>query len=230
MPAPQTAAASHLPLEPLPRPLHSGDGAGPGGDWPNTTRLLPWLIAGFLAVLWLVPIDATTLPVKLPFDSTIDRFELLVLAMTWVLAIGAAGSYGPRWRRSKANIGLAVFLAIATASVLLNLTSIARAEELQLALKKLSLLGCYTAFFIIVATSLRRREIARFAMLLLTLAVIAAVGTVIEYRTGVNYFYHWAAKLPFASVAPEPPDPKYARPSIVGPTHHGRRSQPSWRW
>ncbi len=172
-------------------------------------------------ILWLVPIDATTLPVKLPFDSTIDRFEILVLGMTWVLALGAAGSYGPRWRHSKANLGLAVFLAIATASVVLNLTAVARAEELQLALKKLSLLGCYAAFFVVVATSLRRREVPRFAVLLVVLAAVAAVGTVIEYRTGVNYFYHWAARLPFVSVAPEPPDPKYARPSIVGPTHHG---------
>ena len=193
---------------------------GPGGDWPNTTRVLPWLIAGFLAMLWLIPIDGTYLPIRLPFDSTIDRAALLVILLAWVVALGAR-EYGPRWHRSKVNAGVFVFLLVATASVLLNLTAVARAEELQLALKKLSLLLCYTGFFVVVATSVRPRELQRFLILILALASITALGTVVEYRTGIDHFYRWAAKLPIVSVAAEPGDRRFGRPSIVGPTQHG---------
>jgi hypothetical protein len=58
-------------------------------------------------------------------------------------------------------------------------------------------------------------------ILLIVLASVTAVGTVIEYRTNVNYFYEWTAKLPAVTVGAEPLDPKFGRPSIVGPTGHG---------
>lgn len=194
---------------------------GVGGDWPRTTRVLPWMIALFLVVLWLVPINSTHLPFQLPIDSSIDRVELVALALTWLVAIGASGSYGPRWRSSRLNIAIGIFLLIATASVLLNLTDVVRAEELELAFKKLSLLFCYATFFMVVATSVRQTEMPRFVVLLLGLAAVAAVGTIVEYRTDINYFYEWAAKLPLVSVAGEPPDPLFGRPAIVGPTDHG---------
>ncbi len=192
-----------------------------GGDWPNTTRLLPWLIAAFLVSLWLIPIDATYLPFKLPFDSTIDRFELVGLTLVWLIALASAGPYGPEWRPNRVNVGIAVFLLIAMASVVLNLTNLVRAEELQLAIKKLTVLFCYAIFFVVVATSMRRRELPRFLILMLGLAALTALGTIIEYRTGVNYFHNLAAKLPVLNVEPAPPDPKFGRPSIVGPTQHG---------
>ena len=179
------------------------------------------MIVLFLVVLWLVPINSTHLPFQLPIDSSVDRVELVVLALTWLVAVGAAGSYGPRWRHNRLNVAIVLFLLIATASVPLNLTEVVRAEELQLAFKKLSLLFCYVIFFMIVATSMRRTELSRLIVLILGLASVAAVGTIIEYRTDVNYFYEWAGKLPLVSVAGEPPDPLFGRPAIVGPTDHG---------
>ncbi len=32
-----------------------------GGDWPRTTRVMPWMIAGFLVILWLVPFNVIQL-------------------------------------------------------------------------------------------------------------------------------------------------------------------------
>ncbi len=36
---------------------------GPGGDWPHTTRVIPWMIAAFFGLLWLVPFNAIQLSV-----------------------------------------------------------------------------------------------------------------------------------------------------------------------
>ena len=35
--------------------------AARGGDWPHTTRVLPWMIAGFIVMLWLVPFNTVEL-------------------------------------------------------------------------------------------------------------------------------------------------------------------------
>src|SRR4029079_4691112 len=36
--------------------------------WPHTTRALPWLLAGFLVMIWLVPFGAVVLPGMGPPD------------------------------------------------------------------------------------------------------------------------------------------------------------------
>ncbi len=60
------------------------DDEPPGCDeWPYTTRLLPWALAGFMAMLFLVPIDAITLPIHLPVNGTLDRPVVIALAMLW---------------------------------------------------------------------------------------------------------------------------------------------------
>lgn len=205
--APQTSARASLFTQ------------GPGGDWPRTTRVLPWMIALFLAMLWLTPIDVTTVPVNLPFDSTVIRIALVGVAFTWLLTMGTP--FSPQWRRTPINLAILAFLGIALASVLVNLTDLARQEELTLALKKLALLASYATFYLIVATSVRRSELSKYIILILVLASVAALGTAIEYRTNINYFYQWTTHLPFVQVGPEPPDPKFGRAAIVGPTQHG---------
>ena len=100
-----------------------------GGDWPRTTRLLPWLLAGFLVVLWTIPIDASNLSFQLPIDSRIDRFEIIVILFVWAVAIVGAGRYGPTWRHSKINLAVGAFLLVSTLSVVLNLTDVARATS-----------------------------------------------------------------------------------------------------
>ena len=46
------------------------------GIWPHTTRILPWLAAAFLLMLWLVPFDSITAPFSLGADSKLDRVAL----------------------------------------------------------------------------------------------------------------------------------------------------------
>ena len=51
--------------------------------WPHTRRPLPWLMAIFLAVVFLVPIEAIHLKVSLPFSSDLDRFFVALIFGTW---------------------------------------------------------------------------------------------------------------------------------------------------
>ena len=60
-------------------------------DWPHTTRVLPWMIAGFIAMLWLLPINAITVQASLPVDLKLDRLVLPVIVLTWLLSLAAEG-------------------------------------------------------------------------------------------------------------------------------------------
>jgi hypothetical protein len=44
------------------------DAVSYAGDWPRTTRVLPWMIAAFIAMLWLVPFNQIALAASLPID------------------------------------------------------------------------------------------------------------------------------------------------------------------
>lgn len=201
----------------------AGATGSPGGDWPRTTRPLPWLIAGFLAMVWLVPFDAIDLPIQLPFDTKLDRLALATVAVAWILAVAAGGPGAPRLRSSAVNLPILAFAGVAVASVLLNLDALATLGQTGLALKKLVLLGSYVLFFYIAATSVRATEVRPFAVFLVGLSCVAALAVVYEYRTGTNLLYDWARQLLPAGVTVDVPpgDSKFGRPSVVGPTEHG---------
>src|SRR5262249_44799276 len=97
--------------------------------------------------------------------------------------------------------------------------------ELTFIEKALSQTLAYIVFFLIIATQVRRAEIPAYGRLVLVLAVITALGTLYESRTGYNVFYDLTGKLlsPIANVGPSPTNihPIYDRPLIVGPTRHG---------
>ena len=46
--------------------------------WPRTTRLLPWMFAGFIALIWLTPFNAIEINVSLPIELRLDRLVLPV--------------------------------------------------------------------------------------------------------------------------------------------------------
>ena len=57
------------------------------GDWPRTTRPLPWALAGFMAMLFLLPFDSIDLPLGLPLEAKLDRPLLLLIVALWVLSL-----------------------------------------------------------------------------------------------------------------------------------------------
>ncbi len=64
-------------------------------DWPRTTRVLPWLLAGFIAMLWLVPFNTIQLAVSMPVDLKLDRLVLPFVVLAWVAAFFGGRAFAP---------------------------------------------------------------------------------------------------------------------------------------
>jgi hypothetical protein len=196
--------------------------------WPRTRRPLPWLIAGFLAMIFLVPFEAIHLKVNLPVSSDLDRFFVALIVATWAIgALFGARSGTIRLRSRGWAAGMIAFVFVAVASIAVNVDRITNLGEWEVAQKRLAVLLALVAVFAIVSLTLRVAELRPFAVLIVVLAVITAGGTIVEQKTGYNVFYSVATTMfsPFATVEAAPtdisPDPNLpARPLITGPTRH----------
>lgn len=165
------------------------------GDWPHTSRVMPWMIAGFLLILWLVPFNVVELTVSLPFDLKLDRLVLPVLFLVWILSLAIGGPASPRMRMTLIHVGIFGFLAIVCLGLVANSHALNHSLEFELAVKKVTLLLSYVIFFVIVASSVRRSEVPAFLRYTLWLAVICAVGIIWEYRFTYNPFYDVTGRL-----------------------------------
>jgi hypothetical protein len=196
--------------------------------FPHTRRPLPWALAAFLAMLFLMPIDSTELKVQLPVGSQIDRFAVVGLVFLWLVVGGDQRAF-LRTRRSKLYAGAAfVFLVLAVASLLLDVGRIINLDDLSLAVKRFGLLGSFLIVSWFTLTALRFEDLRGFSSYLLGLATVMAIGMLVERHTGYNAFYNWSAVLlkPIAHVAPSPTNihPEVGsdgRVTVVGPTLHG---------
>jgi hypothetical protein len=182
------------------------------------------MLAGFLAMVWLIPFDAVTLPIPLPVDSQLDRFVVPAIALVWLIEELRAPPRGyKRVRQVDATIW--VFFSVALLSVLVNFDTLSNLNEFDLAIKKIGLLASYVLLYVIVARSIRPSELKAFTVLMLILACFTAVGTVYEYNSKVNIFYKWTDAImpPSVTVLPAPngPTDELGRTSITGPTSHG---------
>jgi hypothetical protein len=202
-------------------------GAGAERDWPRTGRVLPWLAAALIAMLFLVPIDSVTLPGGLPFDARPDRVLLVVAFLTWalVLAVGAPGRRaGEAHRYGTFEVLLLVFVGLAIMSVALRLDALHAVGEASGAAKRLVLLTTYVAFYLFIVANVRTTEVPAFVRLVVGLATLTAIGTIVELGTQYNVFYEAAAALapPGTVVAPHADlVAPGGRPDITGPARHG---------
>jgi hypothetical protein len=170
--------------------------AGSADDcWPRTTRVLPWMVAGFIAVLWLMPFNTINLDASLPIDLPLDRLILPVIAFAWLIALIAGGRAAPRIRMTWIHAALGAFLLVALLSVVLDAHYLNQTLELDLAVKKLATIVSYALLFVIIASAIRRGEVRAFLIYTLVLAVICALGMIYEYRSDYNVFWEWSAKL-----------------------------------
>src|SRR3954462_7373145 len=89
-------------------------GTGPRPDlWPRTTRLLPGSIAGFLAMPFLLPFDATTVTAAKP-----DRPILILIVGLWLLTLAVMrGENRPRLNGTVLHAALLLFLVTALLSI-----------------------------------------------------------------------------------------------------------------
>jgi O-Antigen ligase len=189
-------------------------------DWPNTKRPMPWAVAGFLAMVWLIPFDSVTLPVSLPLGSKLDRPLLIGMAALWVLSLLGARTVS-RLRLSPVHWAYLALLLIAMLSLVFNDATIVRLGELDLAIRKLALLFSYALLFVIVASSIKPSEVRNLTTLMLGLASITAIAALVEYRTGYNVFFDLMSKaLPVSMPSELGAFDSIGRKSVIGPTIH----------
>jgi O-antigen ligase len=193
------------------------------GDWPRTTRLMPWLLATFLVMVWLVPYEAIKFSVPLPVDPLPDRF-LLIIIVAAMAAITLVTRKLPGHRPSPGFWqALLVFTVVAMVSLAFNASRAAGVGEIDQGTKKVLLLWGNVVLFYVVARVMRPSELKPFSIFIIILASLAAAGTIWEYRTDYNVFYDYAYKLfnHVASVAPTPGITDDGRDDTFGPTQHG---------
>ncbi len=199
-----------------------------GDAWPRTKRPLPWLFAAMLGMIFLVPFDAIHLKVSMPVSSDLDRFLVIAIVGTWLVgtALGKP-SVAERLRPRGWAAAMIFFLMVATASIAFNVGRITNLGEWGDAQRHLAVLFSLGAVGAIVALNLRAAELRPFSVLIVILAVITAMGTIYEKKTGFNVFYETSAAVlsPVANVehAPTEIDPNPSttpRPTITGPTRH----------
>jgi hypothetical protein len=208
---------------PEPRSRLTGRAAA---DWPRTSRLLPWSIAGLITMIWLTPFDRLQLSISTPIDLTLDRLVLPVVAAIWLIAFAAGPGAAPRLRITRVHVAICAYLACAFLSVVLEARALNQSGELMLSLKKLPLLVSYLSIFVIVASSVRRTEVPAFLTYTLGLAVVCAVGIIYESRFTTNIFTTWSGILfagPFELVTDEngPGLDSLGRRWIGGPAAYG---------
>jgi hypothetical protein len=158
-------------------------------DWPGTTRVLPWMLAGFITMLVLVPFDQIKVAAPLPIDLTFDRLVLPFAVGTWAVALIVGGRVAPRIRLTYIHGAIAAFVVCAFVSVILGARDLSNTLELDRAFKQLPLLVAYVSLFVVAATSVRRTEVRAFLNYILALAAICALGMLFEFRFHQNLFY-----------------------------------------
>jgi hypothetical protein len=194
---PRTAAPPRLPTAGIKRHWPERARAGAvrvADDWPRTSRPLPWLIAAFIAMLWLVPFNVIQLNVNAPIDLKLDRLVLPVVFMVWVLALAIGGRRAPRVKLTPIHLGVAGFVAVACFSVVHDAGYLNHTLEFQLAVKKVTLLLSYALFFMLVASVVRPTEVSAYLKYVLWLSVVCAIGTIWQYRFHYDVFYDLAQK------------------------------------
>ena len=158
-------------------------------DWPRTTRLLPWSIAGLIAMIWLTPFDRLQLGGGgTPINITLDRVVIPIVAVIWLIAFTAGPGASPRLKVTRVHVAMGAYLACAFLSVVLDAQYLNHTSELAISVKKVPLLVSYMSIFFIVASSIRKSEVRAFMSFTLALAVIVGLEAVYEYHTHTDLF------------------------------------------
>jgi hypothetical protein len=196
--------------------------------WPHTTRFLPWMLAGFLTLLFLVPINSVELKLPSPVDPHLDRYVLGGIFAVWIVVAALGRSRGRQQRPALFLASVVMFVAVALLSVVVNIGDLTTHGLLELTQNRLALLFGFVFFAFFTVSAVRPAEVRNFSVLIIALASVTAIGVIYERRTGFNVFYDFFGHLfdPIATVAESPteinPDPeRESRKTIVGPTDHG---------
>jgi hypothetical protein len=195
-------------------------------DWPRTTRLLPWSIAGLIAMIWLTPFDRLQLGGGgMPINITLDRVVIPIVAIIWLIAFTAGPGAAPRVKFTRVHAAMGAYLACAFLSVVLDAHYLNHTSELAISVKKVPLLVSYISIFFIVASSIRKSEVRAFMSFTLGLAVIVGLEAIYEYHTHNDLFLTLLGHLgPFKLSAADTSTTaldSLGRYDLMGPTDYG---------
>jgi hypothetical protein len=158
-------------------------------DWPHTTRVLPWSIAGLIGMIWLTPFDRLQLGGGgAPINITLDRVVIPIVVVIWLIAFSAGPGAAPRLKVTRVHVAIGAYLACAFLSVVLDAHYLNHTGELAISVKKVPLLVSYASIFVVVASSIRKSEVPAFMTFTLVLAVIVGFEAIYEYHTHKDLF------------------------------------------
>lgn len=191
-------------------------------NWPHTRRPLPWLLAGFLAMIFVIPFDSIIFKVHLPANATFDRVFLIVIVAVYLCTRASQLRASRRRRLTPVDVAILTFGGIALLSIVLHIDRIYQENQVSFVEKGFSQLLAYGIFFFVVVATIRAEELPAFSRLILALTSLTAIGTIIEAHTGYNVFYTWSTVLlkPIAAVG-KAPTVLHPTKIVVGPTHQG---------
>ena len=191
--------------------------------FPHTRRPLPWVLAAFLVMIFFVPVDQTDLRVHLPFNSKFDRFAVMAMVGAWVVLGGDQRTFWRSRRFRHYAAALALFVAIAIASLLADSFRVINLNQWTLAQKQIAVLISFAAASWFAMTALRPEDLKGLSALIIVLGIVLALGMLVESRTGYNVFYEVSRIVlkPIARVGPAPTSVSGLVVGVVGPTSHG---------
>ena len=115
--------------------------------WPHTSRPLPWLLAGFVTMLFLVPISGIELAIPSPVDPYLDRYALGGVIGIWILVACLGRPAAIRVERPGLFLWASVaFTSIALLGLVMNITDVASHDLFSLAQNRLALLVSFVIF------------------------------------------------------------------------------------
>jgi polysaccharide biosynthesis protein PslJ len=161
-----------------------------------TTPTVTWptALAGFAAVIWLIPARGYRLPISLPFNLEPYRIVLGVLIIALILA---ALSGRTRLEFLGFGIPLALLAGTATFSALINYQDLGNGPGDPGAMKSLSYYLGFLAVFVVVASTIKTHAaMDTVVRAMVGSATIVALSALYESRTGYNAFDHLAEWIP----------------------------------
>ena len=127
-------------------------------------------------------LDTIQLTVSLPFDLHLDRIVLPFILLGWGLVFAGKRRGAIRIQLTPIHAAIGVFVLVAFLSVLVNAQALTHALLIKDTIKQLLLLCSYVMFFLVITTTVRASEVRAFLNYTLGLAVLCAIGTLIEFR------------------------------------------------
>lgn len=191
--------------------------------FPHTRRPLPWVLAAFLVMVFVIPVDQTDVRLHLPFASKFDRFAVMAIVGVWIVLGGDQRTFWRSRRFRHYAAALALFVAVAIAGLFADSFVVVNLNQWSLAQKQImEIMSLATAGWFML-TALRPEDLTGIAKLIVVLGMVLAVGMIVESRTGYNVFYSVSRLVlkPIATVAPAPTEINGEVVAVAGPTSHG---------